>query len=117
MDITAELIGYLNSRPDVGARAYPEHPADDSAPLIVCARLSGGIPEPGVETARMRAWAYGGSREGSAATARDIVSALVEWRWDAPNIFNVSIDGQSDDIDPDNGACRSGVVATVTYCD
>lgn len=63
MDITAELIGYLNSRPDVGARAYPEHPAGEPAPLIVCARLSGGIPEPGVETARMRAWAYGGSRE------------------------------------------------------
>lgn len=117
MDITAELIGYLNSRQDVGARAYPEHPGGEPGPLIVCARLSGGIPEPGVETARMRAWAYGGSREGSAATARDIVSALVEWRWDAPNIFNVSIDGRSDDMDPDTGEYRSGVVATVTYCE
>lgn len=117
MDITAELIGYLNSRPDVGARAYPEHPGGEPGPLIVCTRLSGGIPEPGVETARMRAWAYGGSREGSAATARDIVSALVEWRWDALNIFNVSIDGQSDDMDPDTGEYRSGVVATVTYCE
>ena len=117
MDITAELIGYLNSRPDVGARAFPEHPGGEPGPLIVCARLSGGIPEPGVETARMRAWAYGGSREGSAALARDIVSALVEWRWDALDIFNVSIDGQSDDMDPDTGEYRSGVVATVTYCE
>ncbi len=117
MDITAELIGYLNSRPDVGARAYPEHPGGEPVPFILCARLSGGIPEPGVETARMRAWAYGGSREDSAATARDVVSALVEWRWDALNIFNVSIDGQSDDMDPDTGEYRSGVVATVTYCE
>lgn len=117
MDITAELIGYLNSRPDVGARAYPEHPGGEQVPFILCARLSGGIPEPGVETARMRAWAYGGSREDSAATARDVVSALVEWRWDALNIFNVSIDGQSDDMDPDTGEYRSGVVATVTYCE
>ena len=117
MDITAELIGYLNSRPDLSARAYPEHPGDEPEPLIVCARLSGSIPEPGVETARLRAWAYGGTREGSAALARDVVSALIEWRWDAPNIFNVSIDGQSDDMDPDTGAYRSGVVATVTYCE
>lgn len=117
MDITAELIGYINSRPDVGARAYPEHPADSTVPLIVCTRLSGSVPEPGVCTARMRIWGYGGDREGSAALARDIVSALVEWRWDAQNIFNVSIDGQSEDVDPDNGACRSGVLATVTYCE
>lgn len=41
----------------------------------------------------------------------------MEWRWDALNIFNVSIDGQSDDMDPDTGEYRSGVVATVTYCE
>lgn len=117
MDITAELIGYLNSRPDVGARAYPEHPADGRAPLAIATRLSGSIPEPGMRTARMRVWAYGGDREGSAALARDIVSALVEWRWDAANIFNVSIDGESDDIDPDSGESRSGIAATVTYCE
>lgn len=117
MDITAELIGYLNARSELGARAYPEHPADARAPLAVAARLSGSIPEPGMRTARMRVWAYGGDREGSAELARGIVSALVEWRWDADNIFNVSIDGESDDVDPDSGACRTGVVATVTYCE
>lgn len=115
MDITAELIGYLNARADMGARAYPEHPADAQVPLTVAVRLSGSIPEPGVRTARMRVWAYGGDREGSAELARDVVSALVEWRWDADNIFNVSIDGESDDVDPDSGACRTGLVATVTY--
>lgn len=117
MDVTAELISYLNARPDVGARAYPEFPGDGVPPLAVVSRLSGSIPEPGMATARMRVWAYGGDREAAAALARDVVSALVEWRWDAQNIFNVSINGQSDDIDPDTGVHRSGVVSTVTFCD
>ena len=54
MDITAELIGYLNGRGDIAARAYPEHPGDEPEPLIVCAHLSGPTPEPGVETGRLQ---------------------------------------------------------------
>lgn len=113
------VVDYLNSRADVGARAYHEVPSDRSGLLpLVVVELTGGSAENPVQrrdSVDLDCWA--GSRQEAADVAESVRSAMIGMPMSLPDVFHVSISSTYNNPDLESGTPRYTVGADIYSCE